>query len=393
MESSRDSSIWRNLAVTFGGGLALGAVGMKLTQTALRPVEVTPRPEPDAVTDRLRVMERRLERVEKTPAPAPAPARPAAAPAPVAATPIDQKVLEAVIGAVDARLHEHAGQVDRRLADLEARMAVGNQQDRQTTEQLRQEAGALRSAMEQELRQVRETVARTVTVQTAMHSDVQTMRQQNERFVDAADLRFEDMRREYNQQAADLRESVSQAFEAQAAAQDKRVTELLGHMEHSLEARLVTQAAAAAVGRVEEHLAPLRAEIRQKEYELAELRQRLADSERSVLDVIVSIGAVCRQAAERIGGPREQPPAATPAPAPQPAEPVTMTAEPSNPSEPETVERTEQAAVEPMPVRSAPDFLNGSGRPAMSWRVPLVSAVLVSSGYLFLMHYLSAPLQ
>jgi len=26
MESSRDSSVWRSLAVTFGGGLALGAM-------------------------------------------------------------------------------------------------------------------------------------------------------------------------------------------------------------------------------------------------------------------------------------------------------------------------------------------------------------------------------
>jgi hypothetical protein len=392
MESSRDSSIWRNLAVTFGGGLALGAVGMKLTQT-LRPVDATPpRPEPADLTDRLSVMERRLERVEHKPAPAPAPAaaaRPAAAPtpAPLAATPIDQKVLEAVIGAVDARLHEHAGQVDRRLADLEARLAVSNQQDRQTAEQLKQEAIALRSSMDQELRQVRETVVRTVTVQTAMHSEVQTLRQQNERFVEAADLRFEDMRREYSQQTADLRESVSQAFEAQAAAQEKRVTDLIGNMERSLEGRLVTAAATAAVDRVEEHLAPLRAEIRQKEQELIDLRKRLADSERSVLDVILAIGAVCRQAADRVGGPQQPPPAA-----PQPEEPVVMAVAPPEP-EPEANEPTLHAVVEPKPVRSAPEFMNGAGRQGSNWRIPLVSAVLVSSGYLVLMHYLAAPLQ
>ena len=44
METSRDSSVWRSLAVTFGGGLALGAVGMKLTQSALRPVETPAEP-------------------------------------------------------------------------------------------------------------------------------------------------------------------------------------------------------------------------------------------------------------------------------------------------------------------------------------------------------------
>src|ERR1035438_5327032 len=95
---------------------------MKLTQTAMRPAEAPPRPEPNTLTDRLSSMERRLEQMEHSPTPAPA-RTPAAASPPPSAT-IDQKVLEAVIGAVDARLHEHAGQIDRRLADLEARMAV-----------------------------------------------------------------------------------------------------------------------------------------------------------------------------------------------------------------------------------------------------------------------------
>src|SRR5580704_7717350 len=187
MESSRDSSVWRNLAVTFGGGLALGAVGMKLTQTALRPVEPPPRPEPDPFTGRLTSMERRLEKVEQAPArptaaaPSPAPSRPAAAgptmaaPSPAASPALmpalmDQKVLEAVIGAVDARLHEQAGQMDRRLADLEARMAVMQgvqQQDRQGAELVRHEAAALRTAVQQDMRQIRENVSRTAAGQTA----------------------------------------------------------------------------------------------------------------------------------------------------------------------------------------------------------------------------------
>jgi hypothetical protein len=40
---------------------------------------------------------------------------------------------------------------------------------------------------------------------------------------------------------------------------------------------------------------------------------------------------------------------------------------------------------------SIPDFLHESSRP--SWRIPLVSSFLISTGYLVLMHYLSAPLQ
>ena len=68
---------------------------------------------------------------------------------------------------------------------------------------------------------------------------------------------------------------------------------------------MVTAAAAAAAAKVEEQLAPLRAEIQQKEQELSELRERLVESERSVLDVILAMGTLCRQAAERINGPRE----------------------------------------------------------------------------------------
>jgi hypothetical protein len=40
---------------------------------------------------------------------------------------------------------------------------------------------------------------------------------------------------------------------------------------------------------------------------------------------------------------------------------------------------------------SIPDFLSESNR--HSWRIPLVSSFLVSTGYLVLMHYLSAQLQ
>jgi len=401
MESSRDSSVWRNLAVTFGGGLALGAVGMKLTQTALRPVEVTPRPtlNPNPLTDRLSVMERRLERVEQ----APVPTRPAAAGQAVAA-PIDQKVLEAVIGAVDARLHEHAGQMDRRLADLEARMAVDHQQGRQATEQLRQEAAAIRSELEQELRQVREGVSRTAAGQSA---ELQTLRQQNQRTMDAAEQQFAGLRQEYSLGMADLRESVFHALDGQAAAQQQKLGQFRSEMEQSVEARIVTSAAAAAAARMEEQLAPMRAEVQQKEQELAELRQRLAESERSVLDVVLAIGEVCRQAADRIGSPREPLPAAPPAahvvpiaearPKAEEAAPAAADAGPVAVPPPALAPAVETpaaglAAAEPALAQAIPDFLNDGNR-RTSWRIPLVSSFLVSTGYLLLMHYLSAPLQ
>ena len=194
MDSSRDSSVWRSLAVTFGGGLALGAVGMKLTQTAMRPAEAPPRSEPNTLTDRLSTMERRLEQMAQSPAPTRTPA--ASQPPPSAS--IDQKVLEAVIGAVDARLHEHAGQIDRRLADLEARLAVMqslDQQDRQSAEQLRQEAVDFQTALQQDMRQVRESVSRAVSGQTAAGQELHILRQQQLGVVDATEKRFAEMRR------------------------------------------------------------------------------------------------------------------------------------------------------------------------------------------------------
>src|SRR5581483_4496268 len=101
MDSSRDSSVWRSLAVTFGGGLALGAVGMRLTQTALRPAENGSQTDSNHSSERFDRMEERLDRIEKMPPPAYT----------GAASHIDQKVLEAVVGAVDARIHEHASKV------------------------------------------------------------------------------------------------------------------------------------------------------------------------------------------------------------------------------------------------------------------------------------------
>src|SRR5580704_9414428 len=121
MENSRDSSIWRSLAVAFGDGLAFG-VGMKLTQNAgCGSTSVAPPAEsgtiPDrAAAERLERLEQRLERFERTPAAALAQGQGAGA--------FDQKVLEAVVNALDARLNEHTGQVERRLAEFEARMAI-----------------------------------------------------------------------------------------------------------------------------------------------------------------------------------------------------------------------------------------------------------------------------
>ena len=96
MESSRDSSIWRSLAVAFGDGLAFG-VGMTLTQKAGRrdvPFQTVTRKPPE----RLAEFEQRLAQIEKTPAR------------------LDPKVLEAIVGAVESRLAERDAQWAEKLA-------------------------------------------------------------------------------------------------------------------------------------------------------------------------------------------------------------------------------------------------------------------------------------
>src|SRR5579872_5337923 len=108
MENSRDSSVWRSLAVAFGDGLAFGA-GIKLSQnapgTAGRPAE----PE---LAGRLSRLEHRVERVERAPV------------AVASGSQIDQPVLEALTQAIEARLQECTALSSRRLAELDVKLAL-----------------------------------------------------------------------------------------------------------------------------------------------------------------------------------------------------------------------------------------------------------------------------
>ena len=129
MQNNRDSSILRSLAVAFGDGVAFG-VGMKLTQRGGRGAqapapEIAPGIAPAAdltpLLERLDAIEGRIGKVERVGNVERAALAPAFAAAPA---PFDQKVLEAIVKALDARLLEQAGQVERRITELEARLAI-----------------------------------------------------------------------------------------------------------------------------------------------------------------------------------------------------------------------------------------------------------------------------
>ena len=104
MQSSRDSSVWRTLAVAFGDGLAFG-VGVTLTRNAGRLAALqSASPESRSLNQRIAELEERARRARAAALPAvPSPAIQAAG---------------AAQTALDERFAEIGGQIDRRLAEL-----------------------------------------------------------------------------------------------------------------------------------------------------------------------------------------------------------------------------------------------------------------------------------
>ena len=109
MEKSSHSSFLKSLALAFGDGLLFG-VAMKLAQgpSKTREDEMT---DLGPLAERLRKVEDHTQTIDKD--------------ALVKfGEGLDGRVLEKVIVALEARLTEHVGQVDRRLAEIDAQVAL-----------------------------------------------------------------------------------------------------------------------------------------------------------------------------------------------------------------------------------------------------------------------------
>jgi hypothetical protein len=299
MENSRDSSVWRSLAVAFGDGVAFG-VGVKLSRSATAlasGVSGQPEAETGPLAGRLQQMERRLLEMEKAKATAPAPAA------------FDQKVLEAIVNAVDARLKEQAGSMDRRISELEARV---------TTE-------------------------------------LKALRQQDENIATAVEAHMEELQDHFIAQVEAVRQQMDQdqaamQFELAAAAKAASETAMQAASESFIEARL----------------APVRAQVVEKDREIAALRQRVEDSDVAVFEVLNGIGDVIRQASERrIASSAPTSPAAPPP-------------EPAAPGGPDAGGTAED---------QAPTFAQAA-KPNRLWRVPLVSSIVMTAFGLIMVHYL-----
>jgi hypothetical protein len=457
MQSSGDSSIWRSLAVAFGDGLAFG-VGMKLTQKPARQAATPSEAELTPATSRLEQIERRVERMERAPA-----ARPGAPSAP-----FDQKVLDTVFNALDARLKEHAGQVERRITGLEAQIAVEVQalhrQDQSLASGAREwiedaqrrfdeQLAAFHTSVEQDLsglhgqmlslhREFAEAVAGIVEEQVA--SRLAALEQALERKLATAVERHvaaatqaqlatletrvaatlnaqmnsldQRMSGAVNAQLASLEQRVAAALDTESGSLDQRVTGAVNAQIASLEERVASTLNTEIngldqriTGAVQTQFAPLErqvhAEMDQKDRELAELRMRLAESDRTALDLLLAIGEMCRQAAGRMAGPA--PPSSSGATlqaavAPEPVERKAPVREPAPPP-PETPasERDTASPSEPgdtgatggdsLPVNPAPadNPFPGFAQPKADrlWRIPLLSSLLLATGSLLLLHF------
>ncbi len=100
IQSRRVSSVLRSLALSFGEGLAF-SVGSKLVQNAVRPANQLEAPDFAPVAARLEQIEQRIAKVERPREP----------------QQFDQKVIHAIVSALETRLQEQSAHVGRRLED------------------------------------------------------------------------------------------------------------------------------------------------------------------------------------------------------------------------------------------------------------------------------------
>ena len=207
-----------------------------------------------------------------------------------------------------------------------------------------------------------------------------------EAVVQAVDERLSDQAKQVERRVAGLEGRIAEVrsrFDAEmAAVHDRMEGGMRGFAESEEqlreEIRRVADSssnfdAAAAEAVIETKLVPLRVEI-------TEMRQRLAESDRAVLDLILAIGQMCRQAAERITDAAPPPESAPPPSDTEP--PLDGTSDPlgAAPEEP-------GVSMDPPLESSAPAFTQLKKATSL-WRVPLVSSFLVTTGSLLLLHYL-----
>ena len=254
MQNSRDSSVWRTLAVAFGDGLAFGA-GVTLTRSAARLAA------PRSTTPDLRSLNDRITEIEQRSIELGGRAR-ATGMLSVARAPLNHRAADAVLTAIDGRFTEIGGQIDQRLAELEVKVKI--------------ELGALDA--------------------------------QDHSLAAGVETRLDGLRGEITEAVAAQRQSIDadmRTLRAQMTAIHKEFAETLARL---VDEQIATTIAA-RLPAVEERLREaIREESRLsgKDQAIGELRERVDSQERNVLGLVMALGRSCLQAAERIS-PAEPP--------------------------------------------------------------------------------------
>ena len=317
MAVAGNSPVWRSLAVALGDGLAFG-VGVKLTQQAIRQGAPAVTPDLSGVNERLGQVESRIRSIEQAPA-----VRAAAAPS------LDQHVLESVAHALEARLNETVGQVERRLAEMEARTAL-------ELKAMDQRMGTVASGTEAGLNDLRSAVSNVLeAVERRTGERVAALDEALGRFQTAVP---ENVRHEVEARVALFEGRLEERIRAAA----EEASELA---RQSVEARLEGQ------------VAPLKLHLGEQRGTLEELQRRSTQSDRTVLELLSGMGRLCEEVTRRMA------PAAAEEPV---AEPVAEAKEDVLPV------RLEEILPQTAEPERLPLFAQAK-KPGRFWRKPLVS--------------------
>lgn len=289
MEKSTHSSFLKSLALAFGDGLLFG-VAMKLAQapSKTRKDEMT---DLGPLAERLRKVEDQTQTIDRDSLVK-------------FSEGLDGRVLEKVIVALEARLTEHVGQVDRRLAEIDAQVALDLKAvDTHTAAQ----TNAVEKAIQQIEAQVRDYVA---AAQQSSAEQIFGVDQKLSALQEALPAKFRE-----------IIEAVRQSMEARVTLEltelEKRVsahgiapeqlqelqTSLRGEVE-ALSGRLSTEMHDLAEHQQSE-TAPLQQALQQLETKLTTLREELPPKIRQIVEAVEAsmdarISAGHQQAAGRV---------------------------------------------------------------------------------------------
>ena len=291
MEKSSQSSFLKSLALAFGDGLLFG-VAMKLAQgpSKSREDEMT---DLGPLAERLRKVDDHTKTIDKD--------------ALVKfGEGLDGRVLEKVIVALEARLTEHVGQVDRRLAEIDAQVALDLKAvDTHTAAQ----TDAVEKAIQQVEAQVRDYVGAAQQSSVAQIAEV--------------DQRLSALQEALPAKFREIVEAVRQSMEARVALEltelENRVAsrnvapERFQELQSSLRAEVeaLSGRLSAEMGELAEHqqnqTAPLQQALQQLETKLTTLREELPPKIRQIVEAVEAsmdarISTGDQQAVDRAAG-------------------------------------------------------------------------------------------